>query len=67
MKRMRKCAACGKYTLEQSHCGAGTISPHPPKFSIEDKYAAYRRAARNFGRNFSAVEYANSTKTKENR
>ncbi len=44
MKRMRKCAACGAYTLDSQHCGRETASPHPPKFSIEDKYAKYRRA-----------------------
>jgi len=43
MKRMKKCGICNAYTLEASHCGAPTRSPHPPKFSIEDKYAAYRR------------------------
>ena len=45
MKRMRKCAACGAYTLDAVHCGRETASPHPPKFSIEDRYAPYRRAA----------------------
>jgi len=43
MKRMRKCEICKIYTLDESHCGQATHSPHPPKFSIEDKYAAYRR------------------------
>jgi len=43
MKRMRKCEICRIYTLDESHCGKPTHSPHPPKFSIEDKYAAYRR------------------------
>ena len=43
MKRMRKCEICKSYTLDALHCGAPTSSPHPPKFSIEDKYAAYRR------------------------
>lgn len=45
MKRMRKCAACGAYTLDAVHCGRQTSSPHPPKFSVDDKYAPYRRAA----------------------
>ena len=45
MKRMRKCAVCGAYTLDAVHCGGQTASPHPPKFSIEDRYAPYRRAA----------------------
>ena len=46
MKQMRKCKVCGGYTLEGRHCGAETASPHPPKFSIDDKYAKYRRWAR---------------------
>ncbi len=43
MKRMRRCAACGKYTLDASHCGIATRSPHPPKYSVQDKFASYRR------------------------
>ena len=43
MKRMRKCEICKSYTLDALHCGAPTNSPHPPKFSIDDKYADYRR------------------------
>ncbi|MCX6770219.1 MAG: RNA-protein complex protein Nop10 [Candidatus Micrarchaeota archaeon] len=46
MKKMRKCALCGKYTLEDSHCNAPTKSPHPAKFSIDDKHAKYRRMAK---------------------
>jgi H/ACA ribonucleoprotein complex subunit 3 len=37
---------CGKYTLKQElcpYCGGKVISPHPPKFSPEDRYAKYRR------------------------
>lgn len=45
MRRMKKCAACGAYTLEASHCGVAAKSPHPPKYSIEDRYAKYRRNA----------------------
>jgi H/ACA ribonucleoprotein complex subunit 3 len=46
MRRMRKCQSCGAYTLEAQHCGTQAASPHPPKFSIDDKYARYRREAR---------------------
>ncbi|MFA6489455.1 MAG: RNA-protein complex protein Nop10 [Candidatus Micrarchaeia archaeon] len=46
MKIMRKCPACGAYTLKATHCGAVTKNPHPARFSIDDKYAAYRRQAR---------------------
>jgi len=45
MKRMRRCKACGAYVLDREHCGAETQSPHPPKYSVDDKYAAYRREA----------------------
>jgi H/ACA ribonucleoprotein complex subunit 3 len=44
MKRMRKCGVCGSYTLDDVHCNEATKSPHPPKYSLEDKYAKYRRA-----------------------
>jgi H/ACA ribonucleoprotein complex subunit 3 len=43
---MRKCVTCGKYTLSEEHCGSQTRTPHPPRFSIDDKYAEYRRKAR---------------------
>jgi H/ACA ribonucleoprotein complex subunit 3 len=43
MRRMKKCVVCNSYTLHESHCGKPTKSPHPPKFSIEDRYAKYRR------------------------
>ena len=34
-----------KYTMKEKcpHCGAATVLPKPPKFSLEDKYAGYRR------------------------
>jgi len=33
--RMRKCEACGEYTLKEVcvRCGARTVSPLPPRFS----------------------------------
>ncbi len=43
---MKKCVVCGKYTIKQGscpYCGGEIASPHPPKFSPEDKYAKYRR------------------------
>ena len=43
MKRMRSCSVCGAYTLDERHCANPTASPHPPKYSPEDKYAKYRR------------------------
>ena len=42
---LRKCESCGSYTLDlKCHkCGSSdTINPHPPKFSLDDKYLRYR-------------------------
>ncbi|WP_081622996.1 RNA-protein complex protein Nop10 [Archaeoglobus sulfaticallidus] len=46
--RLRKCRNCGRYTLKESCpvCKQKTISPIPPKFSIEDRYGKYRRKLR---------------------
>jgi H/ACA ribonucleoprotein complex subunit 3 len=43
-KLLRKCPACNSYTLEKRcpKCGSETVSPHPAKFSPDDKYARYR-------------------------
>jgi len=40
-----KCMACGAYSYGSKclKCGAATASPHPPRFSPEDKYGHYRR------------------------
>ncbi|HEU97718.1 MAG TPA: RNA-protein complex protein Nop10 [Fervidicoccus fontis] len=46
---MRKCTACGRYTLEQErcpYCGGQVRIPHPPRFSPDDKYVSYRIRAR---------------------
>ncbi len=43
---LRKCRACGKYTLNQEecpYCGGEAKVPHPAKFSPHDKYARFRR------------------------
>lgn len=45
MKRMKHCTVCGAYTLDETHCGMQSSSPHPPKYSFDDKYAKYRRMA----------------------
>lgn len=41
---IRKCTKCGRYTLKDRCpiCGSETVSPHPPRFSPEDRYVAYR-------------------------
>ena len=44
-QRMARCMGCGSYTLKEicSSCKENTITPHPPKFSPEDRYGKYRR------------------------
>ena len=41
---MRKCPKCGRYTLKQECpvCRSPTVSPHPAKYSPDDKYAMLR-------------------------
>lgn len=42
---MRKCSNCGRYTLNREYCpvcGSVVVSPHPPKFSLDDPYWKYR-------------------------
>ncbi|MCS7123965.1 MAG: RNA-protein complex protein Nop10 [Candidatus Bathyarchaeota archaeon] len=42
---LRKCSECGKYTLKNDkcpYCGGLVRTPHPPKFSPDDKYLKYR-------------------------
>jgi len=47
MRRLRKCLGCGQYSLDQEHkCDAKTFTPHPAKYSPEDRYAKYRRVAK---------------------
>ena len=40
-----KCKECEQYTLSQTcgTCDAETVTPHPPRFSPEDRYGKYRR------------------------
>ncbi|HWQ18073.1 MAG TPA: RNA-protein complex protein Nop10 [Sulfolobales archaeon] len=42
--RIRKCPSCGRYTLKGKCpvCGVETVSPHPARFSPDDKYVEYR-------------------------
>ena len=44
-KHIKKCLVDQKYTMENEcpSCGSETIIPRPPKFSVKDKYASYRR------------------------
>lgn len=45
---VRRCPACGRYTLRREcpGCGADTRSAHPARYSPDDKYARYRLAER---------------------
>jgi H/ACA ribonucleoprotein complex subunit 3 len=49
--KMRKCLACKIYTFKEKcpKCGAETVSPHPPRFSPQDKYGELRRSAKKSG------------------
>ncbi|MCL2031877.1 MAG: RNA-protein complex protein Nop10 [Methanomassiliicoccaceae archaeon] len=44
---LRKCASCGKYSLESEcpSCGSPAGNPAPAKFSPDDRYGDYRRKA----------------------
>ena len=47
MKAIMKCQKCHKYTMNDTcECGGNTLTPKPAKFSVEDKYAQYRRKAK---------------------
>ncbi|MDG6994925.1 MAG: RNA-protein complex protein Nop10 [Nitrososphaerota archaeon] len=56
-KLLRKCKNCGAYTLETAcpKCNSETTSPHPPRFSPDDRYLRYRVQSR----------YEEKTPTKE--
>jgi len=39
-----KCTSCKAYTMqEKCDCGGKAVTPHPPRFSPEDRYGKYRR------------------------
>jgi H/ACA ribonucleoprotein complex subunit 3 len=47
MKHILKCLECGKYSIsEKCECGGKCVLPIPPKYSPDDKYADYRRRAK---------------------
>ena len=47
MRHIYKCTACGKYTMNEScACGSATIAAKPLKFSLDDRLAPYRSAAK---------------------
>jgi H/ACA ribonucleoprotein complex subunit 3 len=41
---LRRCTRCRGYTLQETcpRCGGDAVSPHPAKFSMDDKYRKYR-------------------------
>ena len=46
-KHILKCSVCGSYTMNaKCKCGGKAVISKPAKFSIEDKYAKYRRKAK---------------------
>ena len=48
MKKILICGTCKKYTMKQvcPSCAAATVEARPPKFSLDDKYAPYKREAK---------------------
>lgn len=46
MTSLFRCIDCGSYTLSTQHCGKPTQSPHPAKYSSQDKYRKYRQEAK---------------------
>jgi len=43
MFHLRYCKTGGHYTMKEECHSAKTISPHPPRFNIDDPYGDYRR------------------------
>jgi rRNA maturation protein Nop10 len=43
MKKLRKCAVCGNYTIHGAHCGKPSVSGHPAAYDPNDRYGDYRR------------------------
>jgi len=42
-----KCEKCGAYTMNEiCSCGGKALTTRPPKYSPEDKFAKYRRRAK---------------------
>jgi H/ACA ribonucleoprotein complex subunit 3 len=42
---LRVCRGCGRYTMRTTcpACGGDTRTPHPARFSPEDRWGRYRR------------------------
>ncbi|MBD3207494.1 RNA-protein complex protein Nop10 [Candidatus Bathyarchaeota archaeon] len=41
---LKRCKECGEYTLKDEcpKCGGKAVTPHPAKFSLDDKYRRYK-------------------------
>jgi len=41
---MLRCVECGRYTLSEKcpYCGGRAVTPHPARYSPDDRYARYR-------------------------
>jgi H/ACA ribonucleoprotein complex subunit 3 len=50
---LRKCNNCNVYTFKDScpKCGGKAVSPHPAKFSMDDKYRRYKLLMRRLAEN----------------
>ncbi|MDO8660865.1 MAG: nucleolar RNA-binding Nop10p family protein [Candidatus Woesearchaeota archaeon] len=47
MKHILRCVNCNQWSMTQIHsCGAKALSTKPLKYTPDDKYASYRRKAR---------------------
>lgn len=47
MKHILKCKSCGNYTMKETcSCGSEAVKAGPAKYSPQDAYAKYRRAAK---------------------
>jgi len=47
MQHILKCQRCGKYTLsEKCECGGKSVGVIPVRFSVDDRFAKYRRKAK---------------------
>lgn len=47
MRHIYKCVQCNKYTMnEVCGCGSKTLPAKPVKYTVDDKFASYRRKAK---------------------
>ncbi|MBI4016631.1 MAG: ribosome biogenesis protein [Candidatus Aenigmarchaeota archaeon] len=47
MTEILRCGACGNFTLKKNcSCGGTPVSVIPMKYTLQDKYASYRRTAK---------------------